>query len=170
MAGSMKILIAGIGNRLMMDDGVGSVIAEKLASKSLTDDTEVVDYGTSILKLIYDLPDYDTAILIDSISRGGKPGSIYRFGIKSECVETLNREDVERLVALSYHELDVESIVALAKAWGNLPKEVIIIGVEPATVSMGLNLSETVNEVLNDVIKLVLSEVRRILKKQRSTQ
>jgi hydrogenase maturation protease len=73
-----KILVAGIGNIFLGDDGFGVEVAGRLADADLPDGVKVVDYGIRGMHLAYDLANgYDTAILVDATPRGGAPGTIY---------------------------------------------------------------------------------------------
>jgi hydrogenase maturation protease len=73
-----KVLVAGIGNIFLGDDGFGVEVAARLARVELPDGVRVVDYGIRGMHLAYDLANgYDAAILIDATPRGGEPGTIY---------------------------------------------------------------------------------------------
>ena len=70
-----RVLIAGVGNIFLGDDGFGVEVARRLAAAELPDWAKVVDYGIRGMHLAYDLADgYESAILIDATARGGQPG------------------------------------------------------------------------------------------------
>ncbi len=73
-----RLLIAGVGNIFLGDDGFGVEVASRLAAADLPDWAHVVDYGIRGMHLAYDLANgYESMILIDATARGGEPGSIY---------------------------------------------------------------------------------------------
>src|SRR5215470_4843730 len=72
-----RVLVAGVGNIFLGDDGFGVEVAKRLAAAELPDWVQVADYGISGMHLAYDLADgYDTAILVDAAQRGGEPGTL----------------------------------------------------------------------------------------------
>ena len=75
---SHRVLVAGVGNIFLGDDGFGTEVARCLAMASLPDWVRVTDYGISGMHLAYDMADgYDTTILVDATPRGGEPGTMY---------------------------------------------------------------------------------------------
>src|SRR5215510_762446 len=73
-----RILIAGIGNIFLGDDGFGCEVAERLSRREWPESVRVVDFGIRALDLVYALSDgYDAAILVDAVPRGGEPGTVY---------------------------------------------------------------------------------------------
>lgn len=160
----LKILVAGIGNRLRGDDGFGSFLAEKLLEKQLPSNVTVVDYGLASMKVIHDLPEYDVVIFLDAISKGYPPGTIYKVEIRPEDIEDLSEEDVQKGAFIaSYHELDLDLLLAVAKSWNFLPKKVLIIGVEPKDLSEKIGLSEELTNIFRKVEEIVLEEIKSIL-------
>jgi hydrogenase maturation protease len=71
------ILVCGIGNIFLGDDGFGVEVVRRLAEHALPEGVRVVDFGIRGLDLAYALPDYEAAILVDTVSRGGAPGTLY---------------------------------------------------------------------------------------------
>ena len=72
-----KMLVAGVGNIFLGDDGFGVEVARRLAEADLPSWVQVADYGISGMHLAYDLADgYDSAILVDTAQRGGEPGTL----------------------------------------------------------------------------------------------
>src|SRR6516225_5315502 len=79
------MLIAGVGNIFLGDDGFGVEVARRLAAAGLPDWVQVADYGISGMHLAYDLADgYETAILIDAAPRGGEPGTVTVLDVAAE--------------------------------------------------------------------------------------
>ncbi|RLE50112.1 MAG: hypothetical protein DRJ31_02600 [Candidatus Methanomethylicota archaeon] len=159
----MKILIAGIGNRLLGDDGFGSYVAERLSKMMLPKNVDVVDYGCDLRALVSDLLNYQYVIFVDAIPRGLEAGTVYKVELTEKDVEIINPEDVAQLMKISSHELNVEIALALAKQLGCTLKKCLIIGVEPESFEIGMRLSDSVSKAVDIVIEEVLKEVERIL-------
>ena len=75
----MRVLVAGIGNVFLGDDGFGVEVARRLRGQALGDGVDVADFGIRGVHLAYELADgrYDAAVLVDAVSRGGAPGTFY---------------------------------------------------------------------------------------------
>ncbi len=141
----------GLGNLLMSDDGVGVRVAEELRKTDLPPSVEVYDAGTPGLSLINLIDGYDKAVLIDAVRLNGPPGTVYRF----EFDDTLFDQNPPS----SMHELDAVFALKLAKRIGKAPKKIVVIGVEPKKVELGLDLSKEVESSIPKVIEAVLREV-----------
>lgn len=147
-----KTVILGIGNWLLSDEGVGihlvNILSEHLASYT---NVTVVDGGTSPDAMLL-LDNVDRLILLDAINGGHKPGTVYRFA----------GEDIDRLKSpgVSLHEWSAaDSLMSLSLA-GKVPRETVVIGVEPARIDWNTDLSDTVRDKLPEVIGLVLNEIQ----------
>jgi len=156
----VRVLIAGIGDRLMGDDGLGPIIIDRLKSLDLPPCAEVEDYGTSLMELLMDLPEFDALIVVDAFRRGGPPGSVYVIEIKEEDLEDVTPETASVVASMTFHELSVEAVLALAKALGILPGKVLVIGVEPSRIEFGESLSDQVGKVVPRVVDIVVRVLR----------
>jgi len=142
----------GVGNVLLRDEGIGVHVARALQEMrpAFPDgEVEVVDGGTS--------PNaFDTAggadklIIIDAACGGGEPGTVYRFAPDGLSVEP-------RLLT-SLHDLGLLDSLRMMESLGNPPRDTVIIGVEPAEVDWGLELTPTLRDKLPDVVRLVVEE------------
>ena len=146
-----KILILGIGNILYRDEGIGSHIIKELKKITLPSNIEVVDGGVVSLDILLSLEKIDKLIIIDAIKLGKTPGTIYKLKYKDLTPEI-------ELKNLSLHQLNLLDALSLAKNIGMLPPEVLILGVEPQKVRMGLNLSPKVKEKIPHLIEEILKE------------
>lgn len=117
-----RILIAGIGNVFLGDDGFGVVVAERLRARSLPDGVAVVDFGIRGVDLAFALQDYDAAVLIDTVARGGKPGTLY----------VLEPEPPPDGTAIEMHAMTPDRVLAWVGAAAG-PATVRLVGCEPAT-------------------------------------
>ena len=145
-----RIVVIGVGNLLQKDEGVGIHAIRSLQDKNLSPDVKLVDGGTSPDLIAYTRAG-DKMIIIDCARAGGKPGTIYRF----------RPEDLAagKGTLTSAHEMGVVENLKLMEMTGNKPKETVIIGIEPAEIDWGMELSGTLKKRLPEVIKAVLREI-----------
>ena len=156
-----RILVAGIGNRLIADDGFGPRVVDLLSERELPDFVEVRDFGTAGMTIATDLADYDAVIFIDSADHGGEPGSLSR----SRLVVEAGVEDVAELARLTLHEAGLEGLLRFSKSIGTLPPEVFFIGCKPKTLAPSLELSPEVEAALERAVAIVDEILEKILGK-----
>lgn len=150
-----NILVAGVGNRLMGDDGFGPRVTDLLSTIPLPENVEVRDIGTAGLTIATDLSDYDLVVFIDSVNIEGEPGQLY----KSDVVVEGSLEDTAELSRFTLHEVGLEGLLKLSKAMGTLPPRVILIGCKPESLKPGLELSPGVEEALHKAAEMALDAV-----------
>ena len=170
-----KILVAGIGNKYMGDDGFGPRVVDALlnhlssadsdANADVNADVDVRDVGLCGVTLAPDLADYSLVIFLDAVQRGGSPGTLYRAEIKAEDVIIWNENAKEEAILspISIHETRLEEILRFAKAIGTLPERVIFIGCEVKEVKLGEEMSEEVENAVKKAVNIVLEEVSRYI-------
>jgi len=145
------VCIIGLGNPLRSDDGVGVRVAEMLSAQPLPDGVEVLDGGTQGLGLVNLLEGRQRVILIDAADVGKPPGEFLRFTLDEA---NLLGDDQH----LSIHAAGLRDALLLAHALKLLPDQVIIFGVQPASLEWGSGLSPQVEAVLPDLVTVVLEE------------
>jgi len=150
-----KIAIIGVGNLLQTDDGVGIWVVEELKKQNLPENIEVYDAATDPMSVLEAMDNKDKAIIIDAFTGGNKPGTIYRCKI-----EDLNLGNDEVNVEISLHGISFLDAIKTAKHAFNLPKEIVIIGVEPAVIETGMELSEELRKKMPDLIRVIMEEAR----------
>lgn len=125
-----RILVAGIGNIFLGDDGFGSVVARRLALRVLPKNVVVMDVGIRGLDLTYALMDgYDAAILIDVVQRGGPAGTLYV--VEPELDQNDRAPDTNGL--LDMHSVDPHRVLTFLRASGVKLGTLRIVGCEPAS-------------------------------------
>lgn len=124
-ARSPRVLVAGIGNVFLGDDGFGVEVARRLADREHPGRVTVEDYGIRGLDLAYALTNYDVAIFVDIVPRGGDPGTIYLIDASDEKPDS---------AGLQTHGMDPVSVLAFAREVGALPAKIYVVGCEPAEV------------------------------------
>lgn len=158
-----RILVAGIGNIFLGDDGFGVTVAQALANKSQPHGVDVIDFGIRGVDLTFKLMDgYDAAILIDTAQRGGPPGSLY-------VIEPAEAERVEPQTILSNaHAVHPANALALVKAMGGKLSALRLVACEPKSISedepdLTVGLSPEVAAAVSpamDLVEEILSELR----------
>lgn len=161
MKRTKSILIAGVGNLLRRDDGLGPRVVEKIRKLDLPDNVETLDLGTLGLSILHYVKGYEKVIFIDTIKKGGKPGSIYKLKPQGRSLQG-RPINTEELAVTSMHEVNLEKVIEIGKALGELPPNVVIIGCEPEdTDSLKMGLSEEVEKALPKIIELILEELKK---------
>ncbi|MFZ2444952.1 MAG: hydrogenase maturation protease [Syntrophobacteraceae bacterium] len=154
-----KILVLGLGNLLLCDEGVGVHAAQALLNTRMPEGVTVRDTGTAILDAIPDLEEADFVIVVDAVKADGDPGTVYRvpFGdmLHPECIGSMHGFDLSRVLALAGRETS---------------PEVIVIGVEPGVIDWSIELSPAVADALPAVIDQVMLEIGEYLEKARGPQ
>jgi hydrogenase maturation protease len=147
----VRTLVAGFGNVLRGDDGFGVEVIRRLRESGERPDVELMEVGTAGIRLAQELlTSYDRLIIVDAQTRGGRPGSVY----VSEVAGVESAGDVDMHVAVPSRAL------AVAKALGGLPRQVFIIGCEPAEVD---ELTTELTPQVHAAVETALTQVRRLL-------
>ena len=147
-----KIIVLGIGNLLLSDEGVGVKIVQNLkAQYEFPENVELVDGGTGGFSLLPYIESAKKLLLIDTISGGNPPGTIYKFKGKD-----IPHQIIEKI---SIHEISFSDILSLAKLRDNHPEELVIIGIEPESLEMKMELSETIKNKFETLLNEILSQL-----------
>jgi len=151
---SRRILVAGVGNVFLGDDGFGVEVARRLAGESFPDGVQVADFGIRGVHLAYELlQGYDTLVLVDAAPRGEAPGTVFVLEPDFTREETLARGESGFL--LDAHSLDPEMVLAILKDLGGRVGRVLIVGCEPADVSERMGLSPPVERAIDEALRVV---------------
>jgi hydrogenase maturation protease len=164
---SKRILIAGVGNIFLGDDGFGVEVVRRLAGRELPEGVEVVDFGIRGMDLAYAMQrDYEVVVFVDATPRGKEPGTVYLLEPEIE-------EDGE--VSLDTHGMDPVKVIKLSHALGAKPTRTLVVGCEPQVVPGGedyddmlMELSEPVSAAVDEAVKLVVSLVEESNKEVKS--
>jgi hydrogenase maturation protease len=154
-----RVLVAGVGNIFLSDDGFGAEVARRLADADLPDWVQVADYGTSGMHLMYDLADgFETAILIDAAPRGGEPGTVYLLEL--DPADNLGAADgtaPESAVSpfLDAHGMQPDVVLGMLRVLGGHAQRILVVGCEPASTDYGIGLSEPVAAAVGAAVKMV---------------
>jgi hydrogenase maturation protease len=132
-----RILVAGIGNIFLGDDGFGSEVIRNAEIPRDDQSVRVTDYGISGMHLAYDLlEEWDTLVLVDAVPSRGNPGTLHVFQADHESDSTAKGFDA--------HSMDPSAVFASLRALGGNPPYTVVVGCEAGSVEEGIGLSEPV--------------------------
>ncbi len=145
------ILVAGVGNLFLGDDGFGPEVARRLAAGPIPVGVRVVDYGIRGMHLAYDLLDgYDALVLVDTIPGHGQPGELR--------VLEVGADDMGE-GAFDAHGMDPVAVLANLEALGGTLPRTFVVGCQPANLEEGIGLSPQVSGAVDPAVQ----EVRALL-------
>ena len=147
-----EVLVIGLGNPLMGDDGLGLAALDRLRTQwELPATVRLVDGGTWGMNLLPLLEDAEAVVLIDAIDAGRRPGELV----------LLERDEVPRFLGLklSPHQIDLREVIALAAFRGRLPERLVVIGLQPERVELSAVLTPAVARHLGTVVTGVVSRL-----------
>jgi len=151
-----NVLIGGIGNVLLGDDGVGPYVVRLLSAQYVFEEgVEIVDLGTPALDLIDQISGRDAVILIDSVNVDEDPGTVLSY----------RKEEISRLtpqVRMDPHSPALVETLLAAELFGTSPADLLLIGICGQSYEPNCSLSGCVNESLGRVLSEVLGELDRL--------
>jgi len=137
---SARILVAGIGNIFLGDDGFGSEVVRNAELPQDDPTVRVIDYGIRGMHLAYDLlEEWDTLVLVDAVPSRGQPGTLHVFQADHESGESSSAAP-----GLDSHSMDPAAVFASLRALGGSPPYTVVIGCEAGSVDEGIGLTEPV--------------------------
>ncbi len=142
------VLVAGIGNLFLTDDGFGSEVARRLAGAALPPEVKVVDYGIRGMHLAYDLLEgYRALVVVDALPGTGVPGDL--------TVLEVGPEDLGAGELDAHGMAPVAVLSSLGQLGGSLPPT-YVVGCQPADVGEGIGLTPAVEAAVDPAVRLVL--------------
>ncbi|MEU7000043.1 hydrogenase maturation protease [Nonomuraea sp. NPDC046570] len=156
-----RMLVAGVGNVFLGDDGFGVEVVRHLSRGALPPEVKLGDFGIRGIHLAYELMNgYDTTILIDALPRGEAPGTVYVLDIRPE--------DVPSGTGIAdAHDMAPEAVLALLGSLGGRTGRVLLVGCEPADISPGMELTRPVAAAVPRAAELVGELIRENLNEER---
>lgn len=147
------ILVMGLGNIILRDEGLGVRALERLVERyALPESVEMLDAGTLGLALLAFLDGVSDLLIIDAVRGGRESGALMR----------LEGDEIKHAEALHVTPCDVrlQELVALSGAQGSTPRRVVLWGMEPAIIEPGLELSPTCAGLIDALVDAVVQELR----------
>jgi len=150
-----RVLVLGIGNLVMSDDGVGVKVVQQLQREfRFAENVEILDGGTLGLDLLPKLEGIDHLIVVDAVETGHKPGT---------CVRLAGEElPIALETKVSPHQMGLKDLLSVAELLGHSPGKMVLIGVQPASIEMDTELTPEVAAVLQVLVDKVLDELKKI--------
>jgi hydrogenase maturation protease len=149
-----KTLILGVGNLLASDEGVGIHVLQRLpAEYEFPEEVQLLDGGTLGMDLLFYLENVRNLLIIDAVETGQLPGTLIR----------LAGEEVPAYFSLkmSPHQVGVPDMLFAAKLRDLYPEEIVLLGVQPGSLEIGLELSPPVAVQLESLVAMVIAELER---------
>jgi hydrogenase maturation protease len=138
------VVVLGLGNPLMGDEGIGVRIIEILQSEAQSyPNAEFIDAGTGGLSILHMISGRQKAIIIDCALMGEEPGAVRRFS--TDDVKT-----TKKLAHQSLHEADIIKVIEMSRQLGEGPDEVLFVGIEPESITERLSLSDTLENKIDE--------------------
>ncbi len=151
------ILVLGIGNILLRDEGVGVHVVNEIEARvasgeaRLPEGVEIYDGGTFGIDLVDVIAGRRKVVCIDAVRADAPPATVLRFSGAD-----LARKEVPDV---SLHQMGLLEVLAMARQLGGAPQEVVIFGIVPKDISAGLEMTPEVAAVVPRVVDLVMKEL-----------
>jgi hydrogenase maturation protease len=151
----LDILVLGIGNVLLTDEGIGVRALKELERRyTYPTNVELLDGGTAGIELLRHIRNRDYLIIIDAMKCGQEPGTVFR--VEGDEVPAAFR------TRISPHQLGLSDLLAAAMLTDELPANLVLYGVEPESIDIGLDLTETVEANVDKLVGAVADELRSL--------
>ena len=148
-----RILVLGLGNILLQDEGLGVRAVERMAARyRLPPDVQVMDGGVMGLDLLPYLEGISHLLITDAVQTGQPAGSLVR--LEGEAIPAALQ------VKMSMHQVGLQELMALAGFQGTLPEQVVLWGLEPASLEWGLELSAPIAAQIDALVDAAVGELR----------
>ncbi|PZS15601.1 MAG: peptidase M52 [Pseudonocardiales bacterium] len=153
-----RILVAGVGNIFLGDDGFGCEVARRLAGQPQPEGVRVVDYGIRGMHLAYDLLDgYDALVIVDALPGEGQPGDITVLEVGPEDLGTGE---------LDAHGMDPVAVLANLEGLGGTLPRTLIVGCQPLDLEENIGLTPAVSAAVDVAVATVAKLLEELLSEQ----
>ena len=147
------ILVLGLGNTLLRDDGLGIRAVERLTAEyELPAEVEVLDGGVMGLDLLSRLEGITALLIVDAIRAGRPPGTPIR--LEGDAIPTALAQK------MSMHQAGLQDLLAVSALRGTLPQRVVLYGLEPEIIGWGIELSPNIAPQIDKLVASVVQELR----------
>ena len=153
-----RVLVAGIGNVFLGDDGFGVEVVRRLATTPLPDGVDVADYGIRGVHLAFDLLDgrHDTLVLIDAVPLDDPPGTLAVLDVPVDGAP-------DAIPAVDGHGMTPVAVLDLLRTLGGSLRRAVVVGCRPADLEEGVGLSAPVQAAIDPAVRLVADVVPELL-------
>lgn len=148
-----KITILGIGNTLYTDEGVGVHVLPLLQERLKDEDIEIIEGATDGIKLLGPVEDTEYLIIIDAINAGKEPGTLI----------TIENDEIPAYfgIKMSIHQVGFQEVLFAARIRERLPKQMVMFGIQPKSLELGIKLTDKVNSALPDLANMIIKRVEK---------
>lgn len=148
----MRAVVLGIGNTILSDEAAGVRAVEALErAYRMPDNVQVIDGGTSGMEMIEDLSNLDLLIVIDVVKTGAAPGTVVKLAGADIPVFFRHK--------LSPHQIGLPDVLASLELLDTLPREIIVLGVEPISLELGMEMTATVAQRVPQLVHMAVQEL-----------
>ena len=151
---SPKIMVMGVGNILLSDEGLGVRFLDELQKTALPENVELLEGGTAGLELVHLIQEVDFLIIVDAINAKAEPGALFRF-------QPGDLQVIPEQYEVSFHQIGIIEVLAMAKVLGQAP-QTLIFGVQPKSLEWGMDISPEIEALFPRLVEFVLKEVDSI--------
>ncbi|MEA1966705.1 MAG: NiFeSe hydrogenase maturation protease [Thermodesulfobacteriota bacterium] len=149
-----KLLVLGVGNTLLMDEGIGVHAVHELLKEEWPKDVEFIDGGTFTQDIFYLFQEYEKILVLDIVRADKEPGTIY------DLKEDDLRKDEKQ--PLSLHDIDLLDSLGMAKLTGSNP-ELFVLGIEPETINWGTELTPTLQKFFPAYLEAARRKIPKLM-------
>lgn len=152
--GNPDLAIVGVGNPIMSDDGVGPTVIQRLEDSPVGsgDDIRLVDAGTTGFLALEAMSGAERAIVVDAVETGASPGTIKQY----RCVDGSFETEIPEM---TMHDVSFTEAMVAGRPVYDLPEEILILGVEPADLSIGDELSEAADDAATELVEVLTENI-----------
>jgi hydrogenase maturation protease len=155
-----RVLVAGVGNIFLGDDGFGVEVANRLAGVPMPEDVRVADFGIRGVHLAYELLEgYDALVLIDALAMAEAPGTV---AVIEPEMAVLTPPGADVAPAMDAHSMNPGVVLGMLAGLGGTVDVIRVVGCEPATLEDGIGLSAPVAAAVDDAVTVVKQLVDEI--------
>ncbi|MEI6733337.1 MAG: HyaD/HybD family hydrogenase maturation endopeptidase [Comamonadaceae bacterium] len=148
----MRAVVLGIGNTILTDEAAGVRAVEMLERDyRMPDNVMIIDGGTSGMEMIEDLSSLDLLIVLDVVKTGAEPGTVVKISGK-EIPVFFRRK-------LSPHQIGLPDVLASLELLDTMPKEIIVLGVEPISLALGMDMTSTIAAKVPELVEMAVAEL-----------
>ena len=146
-------IVIGLGNLLLSDEGIGIHLIRRLSiQQDKFPKVDFLDAGSAGMNLLHLIANRKKTIIIDCAKMGAKPGTMKRF-TPDEI------QSVKKLSHYSLHEADILQVINLSKELGECPQKIVFFGIEPESLELGQELSETLSAKIDSYAENICKEL-----------
>ena len=148
----MRAVVLGIGNTILTDEAAGVRAVEMLERDyRMPDNVMIIDGGTSGMEMIEDLSSLDLLIVLDVVKTGAEPGTVVKISGK-EIPVFFRRK-------LTPHQIGLPDVLASLELLDTMPKEIIVLGVEPISLALGMDMTSTIAAKVPELVEMAVAEL-----------